>query len=132
MPSRQVPRSEWDRFFREFNRRHGGCPVTVRVLHPRIGSQVEARVLPLEGVVPPSSDDDPFALFLGRPSVGNVGHAIESPRQVWLETLDSGAEGALGILSDDGTTTILEIGPATRPLAADASESRRRSSGARS
>jgi hypothetical protein len=86
--------------------------MTVGVLHPSIGSQVEARDLPLEGVVPPGSDDDPFALFLGRPAESNVGHSVGSPRQVWLETSESGTEESLGILSLDGTTTLLEIGAA--------------------
>ena len=51
MGNRLVPRSEWYRFFQEFSRRYDGARMTVRVLHPGFGSQVEARGLPLRGIV---------------------------------------------------------------------------------
>ena len=36
MHNRQVPRSEWFHYFREFSRRHDGWLVTVRVMHPSL------------------------------------------------------------------------------------------------
>jgi hypothetical protein len=109
MPNRQVPRSEWSGFFQEFSRRHDGWLVTVRVLHPKIGSQVEVRDLPLEGIVSRADARGPISLHLGATAERNVEHEIPSPREVWVEISDRGAEEALEVLSDDGTKTILEF-----------------------
>ena len=63
MRNRLVPRTEWTSFFGEFSRRYQGWLVTVRILSPAYGSQVEARDLPLEGVVPSAAG--PISLHLG-------------------------------------------------------------------
>ena len=109
MGSRLIPRSEWPQFFDEFGRRHEGWLVTVRVLHPSIGSQIEARDLPLEGTVASGGAHAPISLHLGKRSDIHVEHEVEDPRQVWIETSDEGADRALGVLSDDGTETIVEL-----------------------
>jgi hypothetical protein len=109
MGSRLIPRSEWPRFFDEFGRRHEGWLVTVRVLHPSIGSQVEARDIPLEGTVASGVAHAPISLHLGKRTDGHVEHEVKDPSQVWIETSDQGADRALGVLSDDGTETIVEL-----------------------
>lgn len=109
MRNRQVPRSEWFRFFEEFSRRHDGWLVTVRVLHPSVGSQVEARDLPLAGIVSRADASGPISLHLGTTVERNIEHEILSPRQVWVEISDRGAEEALGVVSEDGTKTIVEF-----------------------
>jgi len=107
MPNRSVPRSEWFRFFEGFSRRHDGWLVTVRVLHPSFGSQVEARDLPLEGIVSAADAKGPISIHLGGSVTSNIEHEIEDPRQVWVEVAETGAEEALGIVSEDGTKTIV-------------------------
>jgi hypothetical protein len=119
MGNRLIPRSEWPRFFDEFGRRHEGWLVTVRVLHPSIGSQVEARDLSLEGTVAGSVADAPISLHLGKESDRHVEHEVKDPRQVWIETSAEGAERALGVLSDDGTETIVEFRAPARPEEVD-------------
>ncbi len=109
MRNRLVPRSEWFYFFEEFSRRHDGWLVTVRVLHPSIGSQVEARDLPLAGIVSSADAWGPISVHLGATAQRNVEHEIPSPTQVWVELSDQGAEEALGVTSEDGTETILEF-----------------------
>jgi hypothetical protein len=109
MHNRLVPRSEWFRFFEEFSRRHDGWLVTVRILHPSIGSQVEARDLPLEGIVSRADAKGPISLHLGATLTRNIEHEIPSPRQVWVEVSDRQAEQALEVLSEDGTKTIVEF-----------------------
>jgi len=108
MRNRLVPRSEWFRFFQEFSRRYEGWLVTVRVLHPSFGSQVEARELALEGIVSAADTSGPISLHLGG-AAANVEHEIASPRQVWVEVDEGGAEEALGVVSEDGTKTIVEF-----------------------
>ena len=51
MRNRLVPRSEWFQFFDAFSRRHQGRIATVHVFGPKIGFQVEACGMPLEGIV---------------------------------------------------------------------------------
>jgi Family of unknown function (DUF5335) len=119
MPNRLVPRTEWPRFFEEFSRRYEGWLVTVRVLHPSFGSQVEARDLPLEGIVSPSDAAGSIELHVGGSAERNIEHEIASPRQVWVEVSEAGAEEALGIVSEDGTKTIVEFRTPALPETVD-------------
>jgi hypothetical protein len=116
MRNRLVPRTEWLSFFQGFSRRHPGWPTTVWLMAPRIGAQVEARDLPLRGIV-----SDPLAtsisIHLGDSPGRNVEHAVSRPIAVWLEMTETGADAALGINSADGSTTLIEF----RPPAPDAS-----------
>jgi uncharacterized protein DUF5335 len=126
MRTRLIPRAEWFPFFEGFTRRHPGSPATVWLLGPHIGAQVEARDLPLEGIVA-----DPLATKItislgGRPGT-NVEHPIPRPVAVWEEIGEDGSERALGINSADATTTLLEFSAPfaigkLRHAAAEASE----------
>ena len=106
MQTRLVPRAEWSTFFEGFTRDHFGWPATVWILGPRIGAQVEARELPLEGIVV-----DPLAIsiHLGGMPGKNVEHPVAAPVSVWLETSEEDLLGALGINTADGTTTLVEF-----------------------
>jgi Family of unknown function (DUF5335) len=113
MRNRLIPRTEWHRFFTDFSRRHQGETATVEVLDPRIGSQVEARGLPLEGIETVADGFGPIAIFLGSaPPRANIEHVIHEPRQVWLERSDAGVEEVLDIESVDGTKTLIQLFPA--------------------
>ena len=114
MHNRLVPRTEWFRFFTDFSRRHEGALATVRVLHPRLGSQVEARDLPLEGLVSSARANGPISVHLGDTAERHVEHEIEDPRQIWVEVSEDGGEEALAVISEDGTRTIVEVA-APRP-----------------
>jgi hypothetical protein len=119
MKNRLVPRAEWFRFFEEFSRRYEGWLVTVRVLHPSFGSQVEARNLPLEGAVSSADASGPISLHLGGSPRSNLEHEILSPSQVWVEISDTEIEEALGVLSEDGTKTIVEFRSPSLPETVD-------------
>ena len=109
MHNRQVPRSEWFHFFREFSRRHDGWLVSVRVMHPSLGSQVELHDVPLEGIVSSSDATGPITIHAGASPVRNLEHHVPGPVQVWVEVSEKGEDQALEIVSDDGTKTILEF-----------------------
>lgn len=115
MRNRLVPRSEWFRFLGDFSRRHAGSLTTVRILHPDLGSQVEARDLPLGGIVASASASGPISIHLGSAATSHVEHEIPDPKQLWVELSEAGAEEALGFVSDDGTTTIVDIRTAGSP-----------------
>ena len=109
MRNRLVTRTEWFRFFDEFSRRHEGWLVTVRVLSPGFGSQVEARDLPLEGIVSAADGTGPISIHVGGSAEHNLEHEVREPRQVWVELSERNEDQALEIVSDDGTKTILEF-----------------------
>jgi hypothetical protein len=116
--NREVLRPEWPAFFEEFSRRYEGWLVTVRVLHPRFGSQVEARDLPLRGIVSAAGGSGPISLHLGGVR-SHVEHEVQAPRQVWVEISAAGAEEAIGFVSEDGTRTIVEFRAAALPETVD-------------
>ncbi|HEY1252686.1 MAG TPA: DUF5335 family protein [Thermoanaerobaculia bacterium] len=110
MRNRLIPRTEWDRFFEAFSRRHHGRRATVRVFGPKIGSQVEAHELPLEGIVPEARGPAVIDIFLGAaPPRSNIEHRVAEPEQVWVELTDAGSEEALEIRSQDGTQTVVQF-----------------------
>ena len=111
MRNRLVPKSEWYRFFDNFSRRHVGRIATVHVFGPKLGSQIEARDMPLEGIVSSADTTGPISIHLGAaPPRANIEHEIEEPKQVWVELSESGIEKALEVESKDGTKTMLEFG----------------------
>lgn len=110
MRNRLVPKSEWFQFFDEFSRRHQGRPATVHVFSPRFGSQVEARNMPLMGVVSRADTKGAISIHLGSaPPRSNIEHEIEEPRQVWVELSEEGIEEALEVESQDGTKTVVQF-----------------------
>ncbi len=108
MRTRLIPRAEWFTFFEGFTRRHPRSLATLWVLGPRIGAQVEARDLALDGIVSDALATS-ISIQLGGAPGRNVEHPVAQPIGVWLELTDDGAEVALGINSADGTTTLLEL-----------------------
>ncbi len=119
MRNRQVPRTEWVRFFEGFTRRHQGWLATVRVVDARLGAQVQAKDLPLEGIVVDAAAQGPISILLGSGPQANVEHPIEKPEQVWVEMTESGAEAALEIESAGGRKTILEFRATVLPEMVD-------------
>jgi hypothetical protein len=113
MRDRQVPRAEWFNFFRGFSERHADSPATVRILSPRFGCHVEARDLPLEGIVAGRLGRGRISIHMGREPERHVEHEVEDPIQVWVELADDGVEEALDIESEDGTKTLVIFGPET-------------------
>jgi hypothetical protein len=109
MATKSIPKADWGRFLAEFGRRHEGWLATVRVLDPRIGSQVEARDLPLEGAVLSPVDSGPISLHLGTAPDRHIEHEVPDPREVWVETSANGAERALEMVSAGGARTIVEF-----------------------
>lgn len=108
MRTRLIPRAEWFTFFQGFTRRHPRSLATLWLLGPRIGAQIEARDLALEGIVSDALATS-ISIQLGGTPGRNVEHPVAQPIGVWLEMTDDGDEVALGINSADGTTTLLEL-----------------------
>lgn len=113
MRNRQVPRTEWHRFFADFNRRHEHELANVILTAHNVGAQHLATDLPFEGFVA-----DPLgariSIALGGTAEANIEHTIDAPTGVWVEHDDDGLEIAIEIESEHGEATILEFAAAAR------------------
>ena len=103
MATQEIPRQQWATFFDGFSRRHQGWLVTVEILGPDIGDQVEARELPLEGITAELRDsgEDEIEIFVGTRPDSHLSHKISAPERVYLKRSDEGADEALEIASRD-------------------------------
>jgi hypothetical protein len=114
--NRQIPRTEWHRFFSDFNRRHEQELASVILTSDAVGAQHIATDLRFEGFVA-----DPLgariSIDLGGTPETNIEHTIEAPTGVWVEHDGEEKEIAVEIESQDGQTTILEFGAAARSWA---------------
>lgn len=119
MKTTEVPAREWTTFFDSFSRSHQGWLVRLSVLDFKLGAQVEAIELPLQGIVADSQGRG-IAIQLGaRPD--DLEHAVRHPRRVWVESAGERDEAvsALEIESEDGTRAILEFRGAVLPETVD-------------
>ena len=103
----------WTPFFDAFSRSHQGWLMNLTVLDPKLGAQVEALELPLQGVVADTRGRD-ITIQLGR-MPNDVEHSVRRAKRVWVELGDDDAEAAVEIESEDGTKAILEFRSAVLP-----------------
>jgi len=108
MTNRSVPRAEWDRFFRDFNRDHHDVPVDLTVVGNDLGVQMEARGVPFDGIVA-NRVGTSISIVLGGPRGAYLDHPVRQPIRVWVAMDDRGNERALEIESATGVQTILEL-----------------------
>ncbi|MEW6736844.1 MAG: DUF5335 family protein [Acidobacteriota bacterium] len=111
MLTREIPRNEWPAFFDDFSRNYQGWTVTVEILNPNIGAQVEAHELPLEGITVDLKEDgkDEISIIIGEAPEDHVTHNILVPIHVWVEQTDKGDVEALQIESESGITMLLRF-----------------------
>ena len=119
MKTTEVPAREWTAFFDSFSRRHQGWLVRLSVLDPRLGAQVEAVELPLQGIVADAHGRGVTIQLGARPD--DLEHSVRHPRRVWVELAGERdeAEAAIEIESADGTRAILEFRCAALPETVD-------------
>jgi hypothetical protein len=108
MATQEIPHYEWERFFDEFSRLHRGWLVTIEMLGPDIGDQLQVRNLPLDGIAiePNEVSEDQIIIIAGAQPHARISHTIPSPDRVFLKQNDEGADEALEIESIDGTVLI--------------------------
>ena len=121
MPTREIPRQEWNNFFDSFSRQHEGWLATLEIFGPEIGTQEEARELPLEGVSIASGTNEPetIAISIGKSPQDHLSHTIVKPAHVWLEQTEEGANAALEIESENETKTLLRFRSPVSPELVD-------------
>jgi hypothetical protein len=121
MPTQEIPRKDWSKFFDVFSRQHEGWLATLEIFAPDVGAQEEAHELPLWGISIASGRNGPdaIAINLGKTAEDHVTHTITKPEHVWLEQTSGGANAALEIESENQTKSLLRFRSALPPEMVD-------------
>lgn len=120
MQTIELPREEWARALHEFTDVHEGWLVSLDVLSPELGAQTEFTAVPLLGVAAePPERGDTISIAVARSASDEVTHIVHTPKKLWLERTDKGADVALEIDAADGTQTILRMKAVHLPEAVD-------------
>lgn len=121
MQTRQIPKGEWPVFLNTFSRKHEGWLVRLEIFGPEIGAQVEEKGLILEGLADEWDEvsGNTIMIMAGNKPDDHLTHSINRPTEVSLEQTDEGADAALAIKSEDGTTTLLSFRAAVLPETVD-------------
>ena len=117
--TREIKREEWTDFFDRFSRRHEGWLVTIELLDPKLGDQIEVENQALRGIVAERRDPEVIEIFTENREKQSTTHVVEKPARVWIEESAEGAEAALEIESQDGPKTLLQFRSAALPETVD-------------
>lgn len=111
MKTIEIQKNEWPKFFDNFSRKHEGWTVTLEVLGPELGAQVEERDLALAGIVDEWDEvhGNRIVMMFGEKPDNHLTHSIGQPTQVSLEQTEGGADVALAIKSADGVMALLRF-----------------------
>src|SRR4051812_2178446 len=100
--TREIARDEWIAFFDSFSRQHDRWLVTLEVLGPDIGAQIESCEQALNGITAELNDtgEDVISILVGSRSDEHVAHMVHAPSHVRLNQTSAGAHEALQIESE--------------------------------
>lgn len=115
----EIPRKEWQHFFDSFSNAHRGWLTTLEVFDTDRGDQVEARNMPLAGVLADVRHrGKSITILLGDSPDSHITHSVDHPRHVWRYLSKDGADEAVTVQSD-GMTTLLHFRAAMRTECVD-------------
>jgi hypothetical protein len=122
MKTKEIPKTEWPKFFDSFTRKHEGWLVNLEIFGSEIGAQVAENQLTLEGITDESDDmeGNTIIITMGAKPNDHITHSIKCPTAVSLEQTDEGADMALAIKGEDGATALLRFRSAVMPEMVDA------------
>jgi hypothetical protein len=106
MSAREIPKSEWKEFFRDFARFHPGWLTSLDIFSSAMGAQKEANEMTLTGLVAETRRDGKLTIdiMLGETAENHIRHTIVAPTQVRHE---SQSESEVLQIEDDSRTTVL-------------------------
>jgi hypothetical protein len=118
MPTQKIDREEWVEFFDQFSRRHRGWLITLEVMAPDLGDQIQVRELPLEGITAElKASGDEIEIIAGNLDA-HLSHTIARPARVWIKRTEEGADETLEIESESGAA-LLRLRSAVLPEIVD-------------
>jgi len=106
--TRQIPREQWKDYFDRFSRNHligeeETEAVTIEVMSPRIGDQIEAQAVPLLGLAYDPKDN---ALDI---ELEDAEHLLYNPASIWAIEEEDGFISILEVNEEDGSSELLHI-----------------------
>jgi hypothetical protein len=108
----EVFATDWPRALDEFSANHEGSLVSLVLLAPALGAQLEFRELPLLGITVERGSRDPtITITAARSHDEHTTHVIHSPTTVRIERTNDNSDVALEIESAEGMTALLELRP---------------------
>ncbi len=115
MPTREIPRNEWEIFFNTFSKEYEGWLVSLDVDDKPKRDLEEAHNLTLEGITAEMKDrENAISIDLGNTPSKQMTHAVLQPTRVVLEQTAEGADKEIRIESREGTTR-LRLRASTHP-----------------
>jgi hypothetical protein len=115
-----VPQKDWSRTLEDFSAIHDRWLVSLDVLWPDLGAQTQIRDLPLLGITAETPPAEPVIVIEAGHSDGkHLSHIIHGPAYVRIARTDEGADVAVEIESEGGSTNILRLRVPARPETVD-------------
>lgn len=102
MATRELPRREWREYCDRVSKALAGRRVELEVVSLALGDHVEARWLPLVGLVYDARGDVLEVALEG------LGHAVTGPREIYAEETERGLV-ALEVIAADETRQIIRL-----------------------
>lgn len=107
-----ISAKDWARALDEFSANHEGSLVSLELLAPALGAQVEIRELPFLGIaVEKGAADSTITITAARSTDEHTTHVIHSPTAVRIGRTNDDTDVALEIESAEGTTALLHLRP---------------------
>lgn len=110
----EIPPEHWPQMFEQFSRMHAGRPAHVSTSGAAAGGASNSKDLPLIGVTTGAANlpaREELHVMVGQPGGPHVDHVVPRPRRLWTAAWNDGSSGMLEIDSDDGSTTLVQVGP---------------------
>ena len=108
MGTRLIERQDWRAFFDAFSRAHDGWLVTLEVLDPELGDQIEIENLPLRGITMNRDGSLEFTFDNGR---NHVSHTLNEPTRVFSKQSRQDVDEVLEFEGAQQTTLLLFRSP---------------------
>jgi hypothetical protein len=104
----EIARYDWAGFFDSLTCMHVAEPVSVEVLRPDIGAQLEVKDLPLDGITAElAGRAATITIAAGTDPERHISHVITDPVSVRLARGSAGEDEALEIVDADRTVTLV-------------------------
>src|SRR5688572_31521625 len=114
----EIPHEHWPQSLDQFSRLHTGRTAHVSTSGTAAGG-ANAEDLPLIGITigaeSPTGEEE-VRIMVGRPHGPHLDHVLSRPRRLWTAEWNDGVSGLLEIDSDDGSTTLVQVGPSEQLL----------------
>jgi len=113
----EIAIDRWPNWLERFSLAHAGEPTRISTSGAAPGGgggALTAEDLPLIGVSRGGADE--IRVMVGRPGGPHVDHVVAHPRRLWIAEWNDGFSGMLEIDADDGSTTLVQVGPPEQVL----------------